>query len=127
MSLSLTGQTDKGLWFGGINVAKLLNLLSLAHRNVRKFFSAAKNTYPTSAAGCGAAFYRNRPFTESRIDFAPVLRAVVRRAPGEILNIVHAVLGSLIVFVVSDGPLLVDCLQETKQTLAVVFRTLAQN
>ena len=42
------------------------------------------------------------------IDFAPVARTIGLGAPGEVLRIVEFVLRSVVVLIVSDGPLLVD-------------------
>src|SRR4030095_12323399 len=107
LALGLTGETDQRLRLGGVDIAKLLDLLSFARRHIRKFLSATDYTYPAGAARSRATLNRNRTLDAARIDRAPVTRLIFGGTPGQVLSFAQFVFGSGIVLVPGHGPLLV--------------------
>src|SRR6185369_12165635 len=85
LRLCLASETDERLRFGGVDVTKLLDLLSFARRNVREFLGAAENSNPTRTARGRATLNGNRSFDPARINLTPVARTIVGRSPREIL------------------------------------------
>ena len=84
--LRLASETDQWLWFRGVDVTKLLDLLAFTHGDVRKFLCTTENADPTSSARCRTTLNRNRSLDSAWIDLAPVARAIVCGAPGEVLR-----------------------------------------
>src|SRR6266850_7708476 len=111
--LSLTSQPDQWLRLCRFDVAKLLNLLPLAHTYFVEFLSATENPDPAGAAGSGAALHRNWSFNPTRIKLTPVTRTIGFGAPREVLRIVQLIPRCVVVLVVVDCPLLVHRFQET--------------
>src|SRR5258708_5344763 len=127
LSLSLTSQTNQRLWFGSIDVTELLDLLSFAGGDVSQPISPAEHADPASTAGGRTAFDWNRSFHSSGIQSNPIARTIIGRAPGEVLPIVQFVFGFIVVFVMPNGELSVNCLEKAEQALTVDFGALAEN
>src|SRR6476619_4132968 len=100
MRLRLTGEPDQRLRFGRIDVTKLLDLLPFTRRNVRKLLRSTQNANPTRPTRRRATLDRNRPLDSPRIDLSPVAGTIFGRPPGEILNVVHAILRALVILVI---------------------------
>src|SRR6185369_11989683 len=125
--LGLAGQANQRFWFGGIDVAELLDLLSFANADVGEFFSAAEHADPASTTRRRTAFHRNRSFAATWINRPPIASLIFGRTPGEVLALTQFVFRAFIILVPGDCPLLVDRFGKTKQTLTVIFRTIAQD
>src|ERR1700681_641220 len=125
--LGLTSETNQGSWLRCVDVAEFLDLFSFARGDIGEFICAAEYPHPAGTARGRAAFDGNRSFHAPWIDRAPIARMIVSGAPGQVLAFIQFVLCLVVIFVVRDGVLLVDCAQKTKQTLAVLFSAVAEN